>query len=614
MTLAVKLTADASNYTRTLRDAEKTADTVAGNIGSRMQSIGGSMMGVGAGMTAGLTAPIAAGMVGISNSASNLEQSIGGVESVFGDAQETIFAFGETADQAVGLSERSFNDLSTVTGSLLQNLGFDATGAADEMVSLAERGADVAATFGGPVDAVLQAVNSGLKGEFNPLEQFGVKMNAAAITARALEMGLGDANGVVDDAGKAQAALAIFYEQTARTQGQFAREAETAAGQEERLTAQMENASAELGTNLLPLKVKLLGYVSDLVGKFQALTPTQQKWLLGILGIVAVIGPAIMVIGGLITAIGTITTFLSGPALAAAAPFIGVIAAIAAVVALLYFAWTNNWGGIQEKTQSVITAVTAFIQNGLAAIQAFWQAHGAQIMSVVLGLWMQVQVIWQAGVAFIQAIFATFKAAFEGDWYAFGENLRAVFETAWQLIVTVVTLAWGNLKIAFKTITDNAVAWFKGIDWASVGKNIIQGIANGLKNAGGILRDAAINAAKAAFEAAKGFLGINSPSTLFEQQIGRNMALGLNIGFERNLMPLQMGGMELAPAMASVSARTSASMPVASAGKRGSGQSSNADNRLLDALEEFNQRLRSFPTDLARANESTFQKIVGRSR
>ncbi len=178
-TLWVKLGLDSKGYSQGLKDAAQ-----------KTQDVGKKMMGVGVAATAGLTLPIAAAGVKAVGLASDLEQSIGGVESVFGDAGQTIFDFGKDAADAVGLSERSFNQLSTVSGALLQNLGFDSVGAADEMVKLAERGADVAATFGGPVEGVLMAVNSALKGEFNPLEQFGVKMNQAAINAEAMRLGL----------------------------------------------------------------------------------------------------------------------------------------------------------------------------------------------------------------------------------------------------------------------------------------------------------------------------------------------------------------------------------------------------------------------------------------
>lgn len=76
---------------------------------------------------------------------------------------------------------------------------------------------------------------------------------------------------------------------------------------------------------------------------------------------------------------------------------------------------------------------------------------------------------------------------------------------------------------------------FTSINWGSIGSNIIKGIANGIAGAVGGLVSAAINAAKSAFNAAKKALGIHSPSTLFRDMIGKNMALGMGIGFEKNV-------------------------------------------------------------------------------
>ena len=76
---------------------------------------------------------------------------------------------------------------------------------------------------------------------------------------------------------------------------------------------------------------------------------------------------------------------------------------------------------------------------------------------------------------------------------------------------------------------------FTSINWGSIGSNIISGIANGIAGAVGGLVDAAVNAAKSAFNAAKNFLGINSPSRLFRDEIGKYMALGMGVGFERNI-------------------------------------------------------------------------------
>ncbi|MFQ7103114.1 MAG: tape measure protein [Anaerovoracaceae bacterium] len=70
-------------------------------------------------------------------------------------------------------------------------------------------------------------------------------------------------------------------------------------------------------------------------------------------------------------------------------------------------------------------------------------------------------------------------------------------------------------------------------NWGSIGRSIISGIANGLAGAAGRIVDAAKSAAKKALNAAKDFLGINSPSRLFRDEVGKYMAQGIGVGFER---------------------------------------------------------------------------------
>nr|DAW17763.1 MAG TPA: tail tape measure [Caudoviricetes sp.] len=76
---------------------------------------------------------------------------------------------------------------------------------------------------------------------------------------------------------------------------------------------------------------------------------------------------------------------------------------------------------------------------------------------------------------------------------------------------------------------------FTSINWGEVGSNIIKGIANGLKSAGGAIVEAAKSAAKSALNAAKDFLGIHSPSRVFRDQVGKMMAIGMGIGFDKNV-------------------------------------------------------------------------------
>ena len=76
---------------------------------------------------------------------------------------------------------------------------------------------------------------------------------------------------------------------------------------------------------------------------------------------------------------------------------------------------------------------------------------------------------------------------------------------------------------------------FTSVNWGSVGMNIVKGIASGLTNAAKSLADAAANAASNALDWVKSKLGIHSPSRVFRDQVGKMMALGMGIGFEKNI-------------------------------------------------------------------------------
>lgn len=76
---------------------------------------------------------------------------------------------------------------------------------------------------------------------------------------------------------------------------------------------------------------------------------------------------------------------------------------------------------------------------------------------------------------------------------------------------------------------------FTSVNWVSVGMNIISGIASGISGAVGSLISTATSAASSALDAIKSKLGIHSPSRVFRDQVGKMMALGMGIGFEKNI-------------------------------------------------------------------------------
>ena len=98
----------------------------------------------------------------------------------------------------------------------------------------------------------MAAFQSALRGEFDPIEKFGVGLTAASIEAKAMEMGLIDANDEMDRTAKVAAITEEILDQTADSAGQFAEEADTLAGATARLNAKMENFAAHSGNRVLP--------------------------------------------------------------------------------------------------------------------------------------------------------------------------------------------------------------------------------------------------------------------------------------------------------------------------------------------------------------------------
>jgi phage-related protein len=487
------------------------------------------MMKVGGMMTVGVTLPLIGAATAATNWASDLEESANAVNVVFGDAAGIIKEYSDQSAEMVGMSSSDFNQLSAVTGAFLKNVGFDLQGAAEETINLGERASDMASIFNTDVSQAMNAIQSGLKGEFNPLEQFGVKINAAAIEARALAMGLGDAEGKINDNAKAQAALALIYEQTNQFAGDFRNTSDGLANSSKILKAELQNQAAAIGQQLIPIALQLTTALSGLLDRFKMLTPEQQKTILIVLGIVAALGPLITVIGGVITGVSAMAgvfSVVAGAIGIAVGPLLLIIAAVIAVVALLALAWKNNWGDIQGKTKAATEWIKNAINNFVTTIQTWWAAHGEKVIAIATALWDAVKSVFNFAVDIIKGIFSAFKSAFEGDWYAFGEKLREVWDKVWDAIKTAVETAWPLIKAAAKKVVDSVISLFKDTDWGSVGKNIIMGIAEGLGKFANFLYKAALGIAKALFDTITGFFDNGSPSKLFEVEVGKNIMLG----------------------------------------------------------------------------------------
>lgn len=197
------------------------------------------------------------------DSASNLQQSMGAVDSVFGKHANLIHDLAKGAADSVGLAASEYGNLASLLGSQLQNMGRSSQQAANETENLVKLGSDLAATYGGSVSDAVSAVSSLLKGERDPIEKYGASIKAADIEAQLAAKGLDNLTGKAKTQAEATAALEILYKQTGAAQGAFGRESETAAGQQARLSANIENTKAKLGEALLPVMTAVFKYINE---------------------------------------------------------------------------------------------------------------------------------------------------------------------------------------------------------------------------------------------------------------------------------------------------------------------------------------------------------------
>lgn len=235
-----------------------TAQRKAGGLGSALKSVATTAGGflLAQGIQAGLT-NITGFLSGSSDAASDFAESLSKTKVVFGDFAGGLITWSEASAETLGISQQKALEAVSTFGNLFTAMGTGIDVAADLSPQIVQLASDLASFNNANPEDVLLALRSGLVGEVEPLRKFGVNLSASAVEAKALEMGLADANGEISEGAKIQARFALLLEQTATAQGDFARTADGAANKARIADATYEDLQATLGEKLLPLTVKI---------------------------------------------------------------------------------------------------------------------------------------------------------------------------------------------------------------------------------------------------------------------------------------------------------------------------------------------------------------------
>jgi hypothetical protein len=146
--------------------------------------------------------------------------------------------------------------------------------------------ADLAATFGGTAADAVSALGSAFKGEFDPLERFGVSIKKSDVNARMAAEGYTAAQIQTDKLAYSQTLMNMIMEKTTDAQGQAGREADTYAGKMAYLKASFDNVSASIGVALMPVLQQFATWLIKVTPQVQAFfqelinptTPMGKAW------------------------------------------------------------------------------------------------------------------------------------------------------------------------------------------------------------------------------------------------------------------------------------------------------------------------------------------------
>lgn len=269
------------------KQSEKTSDSVMDTF--RKLASGLSALGIGAMIKNAISL------------AGDLQQNIGGSESVFKNYAGTIQKTAETAASSLGLSQSKYLATATKMGALFQGSGFSVAQSADMVTQSMQRASDVASIMGISVDSAMEAVAGMAKGNFTMMDNLGVAINDTNLQIYAQEKGLGKLETTQQ---KVNAAMQMFLDKSDYAAGNYAKENDTYSGALTTFKAELEDFAAEAGTALLPLAQSVLpvlssslnalkpvimtvaeavgglgGIVADIQAKVEAATPAQQTML-----------------------------------------------------------------------------------------------------------------------------------------------------------------------------------------------------------------------------------------------------------------------------------------------------------------------------------------------
>lgn len=524
----------------------------------------------------------------------NLQQSFGGLDTLYGEAADAAKAYAAEAAKA-GISANDYAEQAVSFGaSLKQAFGGDTTKAAEAANTAIMDMADNAAKMGTPIENIQTAYQGFAKQNYTMLDNLklgygGTKTEMERLLADAQKL-----SGVeydISNLGDVYEAIHVIQEDLGLT-GVAAKEgSETFTGSLAAMKAAGENliANLALGEDIGPALDALGSTVQAFV--FNNLFPMVGNILQQLPQLLS--GLSTIIIGALnqisnnadqivSIAIQLVTTLAD--AIVTALPYL-IEAAVKLVAALGKALIETDWiavgtdlinnlrnaigtaageilgsdsmtidgflagitAGLPGVLDKGIEIITNMVNGILGALPQLYTTVGQLMTQFAAFIMQNYPVILQKGFELIsnlaQGILSNLPAIASSVIQVIASFTATILQNLPTILAQGITIigklvagliqAIPTVVAAIPQIIQAIVNAFGSFDWLSIGTNIIKGIAKGIADAADVIVDAAKEAAKQAFEAAKDFLGIESPAKK-GIYIGEMLDAGFALGIERN--------------------------------------------------------------------------------
>ena len=508
--LVAKLVLDSSEYDEGLENSENKASSFGDKLKSGLAS--GAKIGAAAIGSIAVAAGSAAVALGKSalESYSNYEQLSGGIQKLYGDATDQMMQYANQAYLTSGKSANEYMQTATsFSAAMIKSLDGDVAKAA-EMTDVAMRAiSDNVNTFGSDASAVESAISGLSRQNYTMLDN--LKLGYAGSAQGMLEL-IND-SGVLGkeltdtselaNVGFDKMVMAIQKVQEQQgIAGATAKEAMTTIeGSATAVKSAWENVITAIGSGE-GIAEASGGLISALFGENEGeglvnqILPRVQTIMEGISEFLIEASP--LLLEALTNVIEIVADTLPGT--------------IMTIIPV-----------IMQAAGSIIQTLFNYLMENLPTMMS---AGISLLQSIISGISSNLPSLLQTGISMLTQFLATIAGYLPELLVMGGELLLSIIS---GLVSSIPDLLSG-----IGEILQSAWDAFVNYDWLSLGKAIIDGIVQGLVNFGSSIGEKLKEIAGNAFKGIKKFFGIESPSKLMRDQIGRYIPEGIAVGIEAN--------------------------------------------------------------------------------